>query len=146
MAKFTYGQELDYVNFDDPRIELTTSGELRLSSHGLWIGEGTYTSSVLDIGSVLPFSEVFWSGDNGSGAVVDTVTGNPLTIEVRYHSYLSPVLNNRGEPWTTDRLPSDSDPGWGLTGSIPWILFENGVPISPVMVRYVQWRATIRGA
>ena len=86
-----------------PRVEVwpaTDSGVLRLSAHGLWDGVGKYTSVVVDIGSIVTLSGVFWDSGEEFLTSVDSTEGLPKTLELRYHDYNEPLLNDKGDPWS----------------------------------------------
>ncbi len=149
MARFTYGILLDYINQDNPMIELwpaIDSGFLRLSSEGLLNGEGTYTSPVVDLGEIYTLSGIAWDSEELYGTSIDAIAGGNKTFQLRFHDYYEPTLNIHGFPWSNQELPSSTDPMWGSSGSINWVDYQNYILTSGVMVRYVQWRTTLRGA
>lgn len=149
MTVFSYGVAMDPVTEDKPKIQVwpaTESGYLRLSPQGLWFGQGTYTSTILDLGEIYNLSGISWNSEERYQTQVDTTLGGVRTLEVRYHDYYQPGLNEVGFPWTPDNLAHVDDPMWGEEGAIPWVPYENNFVITGVMIRYIQWRATLRGA
>jgi hypothetical protein len=141
---------METVNEERPKIQLwpaVASGYLRLSPHGLWVGEGTYTSPIVDLGEIYNLSGISWESEEPYQTQIDTTVGGMKTLEIRYHDYYEPQLNEAGFPWTNQNLAQAADPMWGEEGSIPWIPYANGdFTITGVMIRYVQWRAVLRGA
>lgn len=148
MTIFSYGVAMEPVTEEKPRLQIwpaTTSGYLRLSPQGLWFGQGTYTAPIVDLGEIYVFSGILWDSLEGFGTSIDTTIGGMKTLEVRYHDYYEPILNEAGLAWVDQELPYRLDSMWGTNGDIPWIEVENNNLVSGVMIRYVQWRATIRG-
>jgi hypothetical protein len=140
------GISMETVVEEHERTEVfpaTDSGIIRLSPHGLWDGTGVYTSPVVDIGTVVTLSGVFWDSVESFGTSIDSRSGLPKTLELRYHDYAAPTINDTGYPWSDGQIPSDSDPFWGTSG-LEWVEWENDFRNTGVDIRYVQWRATLR--
>jgi len=149
MVSFSGMMVMEVVREEHPSIErfpATSSGFLRLSPRGLWDGIGVYESPVIDLGEIFTFSGIVWDSIEEFSTTIDKAPGLPKTIEVRYHDYAPPVMNVAGLNWSDGEIPSAQDPGWGSGGSLLWLDYENNVLQSGVDVRYIQWRATLRGA
>jgi len=139
---------METVVEEHPRTEVypsTDSGVIRLSPHGLWDGIGIYTSAVIDMEEIVTLSGIFWDSTEDYQTSVDSSTGLPKTLELRYHDYDAPELNEAGGFWADGDYPAASDPTWGDSG-LEWNEWENGYAVSGINVRYIQWRATLRGA
>lgn len=150
MAVFSYGVAMEVVTEEHSRLQLwpaVASGMLRLSSHGLWAGQGTYTSPIIDLGEIYNFSGISWESEELFQTAIDTTVGGVRTFEVRYHDYSAPVYNQAGYPWYDGQLSSPLDSMWGEEGALPWVPYENNdFTVTGVMIRYIQWRAVLRGA
>lgn len=142
MTVFSYGSSLEYVIEAHPTTEvfpLLSSGELRLSPHGLYVGSGEYFSPVYDMGQLLEFNGIlFLSEQNYSTSI--------SKMQFRYSEYVAPVMSNKNLPWTSEEYPSETDYSWGENGTLPWIELENEPLESSIMLRYIQWKITLRGA
>jgi hypothetical protein len=140
---------MEFVREEHSTTEIfpaVVSGMIRLSPKGLWEGQGTYESPVVDLGEIWVFSGVAWQSIEEFGTYIDINDTLPKTIQVRYHDYAAPVRGDHGLDWNNEESPHTDDPGWGKHGSIEWIDFENGATLaSGIDIRYIQWRARLVG-
>ena len=146
MTIFRYATSMETVVEEHPDVEVTSSGWYRLSPGGLWAGEGDYETGVEDLGTLFTFTGISWTSTEEFSTSVDTIPGSPKTISVRYSAYNAPVLNNSKLTWNNLDNPNPDDINWGTSGSIPWVELENNVPVTGVLVRYIQWKAKLKGA
>lgn len=130
---------------------------LRLTDHGLALGEAYYTSPVHDLGGGQGMIVVQWVADETAGSKIDNDTMGLIfakVIEVR-GSGTPPVLDILGNSWVNDKLPNAADTIWGTSGTLQYVFVQNGGtsgfnrvtgdPEALPQGRYVQFRVRLVG-